>query len=317
MKRVAKFAVGSLLLGSLAYAQAPSESGSLESRSSASVATSSVVSPSENGIKPIQPAVADVSPDAEIVADPASLLPDLPRVPRSKATLIGGTVERLDRVRDQVTVHVFGGGKMNILFDPRTRVYRGEAEASIADLKVGEHVSLDTILDGTTVFARSIRLKSVQAIGESQGTVVKYRSDRGELTIRDAISPTPVRIRITSSTQFLQGDRKVPASTLSEGSLVAVKFGSDGASHDVAREISILALPGTRYTFQGQVAHIDLRTGLLVITSSTDRKTYEIYLDPSIPPDDNLHAGAVVTVVTDFQGSRYVARSLTFDPQGK
>ena len=317
MKRVAKFAVGSLLLGSLAYAQAPSESGSLESRSSASVATSSVVSPSENGIKPIQPTVADVSPDAEIVADPASLLPDLPRVPRSKATLIGGTVERLDRVRDQVTVHVFGGGKMNILFDPRTRVYRGEAEASIADLKVGERVSLDTILDGTTVFARSIRLKSVQAIGESQGTVVKYRSDRGELTIRDAISPAPVRIRITSSTQFLQGDRKVPASTLSEGSLVAVKFGSDGASHDVAREISILALPGTRYTFQGQVAHIDLRTGLLVITSSTDRKTYEIYLDPSIPPDDNLHAGAVVTVVTDFQGSRYVARSLTFDPQGK
>jgi hypothetical protein len=317
MKRVAKFAVGSLLLGSLAYAQAPSESGSLESRSSASAAASSVVSPNENGIKPIQPTVADVSPDAEIVADPASLLPDLPRVPRSKATLIGGTVERLDRVRDQVTVHVFGGGKMNILFDPRTRVYRGEAEASIADLKVGEHVSLDTILDGTTVFARSIRLKSVQAIGESQGTVVKYRSDRGELTIRDAISPTPVRIRITSSTQFLQGDRKVPASTLSEGSLVAVKFGSDGASHDVAREISILALPGTRYTFQGQVAHIDLRTGLLVITSSTDRKTYEIYLDPSIPPDDNLHAGAVVTVVTDFQGSRYVARSLTFDPQGK
>ena len=317
MKRVAKFAVGSLLLGSLAYAQAPSESGSLESRSSASAATSSVVSPSESGIKPIPPTVPDVSPDAEIVADPASLLPDLPRVPRSKATLIGGTVERLDRVRDQVTVHVFGGGKMNILFDPRTHVYRGEAEASIADLKVGERVSLDTILDGTTVFARSIRLKSVQAIGESQGTVVKYRSDRGELTIRDAISPTPVRIRITSSTQFLQGDRKVPASTLSEGSLVAVKFGSDGASHDVAREISIVALPGTRYTFQGQVAHIDLRTGLLVITSSTDRKTYEIYLDPSIPPDDNLHAGAVVTVVTDFQGSRYVARSLTFDPQGK
>lgn len=206
---------------------------------------------------------------------------------------------------------------MNILFDPRTHVVRGGSEASIADLKVGERIYLDTILDGSTVFARSIRIKTMQAVGESQGTVVTYRADRGELTIRDAISPTPVRVRINSATQFLQGDRKVPASMLSDGSLIAVKFGSEGNGHDVAREISILALPGTRYTFAGQVVHIDLRTGLLVINSSTDRKTYEIYLDPSVPPDDNLHAGAVVTVVTNFEGSRYVARSLTIDSQGK
>ena len=44
---------------------------------------------------------------------------------------------------------------------------------------------------------------------------------------------------------------------------------------------------------------------------------YEIYLDPSAPPDDDLHPGAMVTVVTDFQGSRYVARTLTIDSQGK
>jgi hypothetical protein len=117
--------------------------------------------------------------------------------------------------------------------------------------------------------------------------------------------------------QFLQGDHKVPVDKLSEGCLVDVKFSSEGNGQEVAREISILALPGTRYTFAGQVVHIDLRTGLLVINSSTDRKTYEVYLDPSVAPDENLHAGALVTVVTNFEGSRYVARSLTIDSQGK
>src|ERR1035441_9356104 len=131
MKHIAKVAVSSLLLGSLAYAQAPSEPGS-----SASAATSSVVSPVESSIEPVRPVAPEASKDTDpdIVADPASLLPDLPPVPRAKATLIGGTVERLDRVRDQLTVRVFGGSRMNILFDPRTRVYRGGAEATLADL---------------------------------------------------------------------------------------------------------------------------------------------------------------------------------------
>ena len=311
MNSVAKFAFSSLLIGTFAYAQVPSEPA-------VSAATSAVVSPESSSIKPVPAAEPETSTDADIVADPASLLPDLPPVPRAKATLIGGTVERLDRVRDQVTVRVFGGGgRMKVLFDPRTRVYRGTAEATIADLKVGERVYLDTILDGDTVFARSVRLKTTPALGESQGVVVRYRSDRGELTIRDSISPQPVRVRLSSATRFLRGDRAVTASMLSEGSLVAVKFSSEGNGHDVAREISILALPGTRYTFAGQVVHIDLRTGLLVINSSTDHKTYEVYLDPYAPPDDNLHPGAVVTVVANFEGSRYVARSLTIDSQGK
>lgn len=307
------FVLGSLLIGSLAFAQAPSQPP-------ASEATSSILaSGEESGLKPVRPSTTDASVDndPEIVADPASLVPDLPPVPTTKTTLIGGTVERLDRVRDQVTVRVFGGGPMKILFDPRTKVYRGKEEISLADLHEGERIYLDTILDGNTVFARSIRLKTVQAVGESQGIVVSYRSDRSELTFRDAISPAPVRVRLTSSTRFLRDDQAVAASTLSEGCLVSVRFASEGNGHNVAREISILALPGTRYTFAGQIAHLDLRSGLLVIRSSTDHKTYELYLDSSITPDENLHAGAAVTAVTNFEGSRYMVRSLTIDSPGK
>ncbi|HZC25153.1 MAG TPA: hypothetical protein VE866_17585, partial [Candidatus Binatia bacterium] len=81
------------------------------------------------------------------------------------------------------------------------------------------------------------------------------------------------------------------------------------------QKISILALPGTRYVFSGQVVHIDLRTGLLVLNSSTDHKTYEIYLDPSFRPDDSLQPGSTVTAVTSFQDSRYVTRNLTVQQQ--
>jgi hypothetical protein len=310
MMLVTKFAVGGLLLGGLACAQVPSEPAT-------SAATSTVISSADASIKPAPPAAPEPPPDADIVADPASLLPDLPGVPNAKATLIGGTVERLDRVRDQVTVRVFGGGRMNILFDPRTHVYQGQTPATLADLNVGQRIYLDTILDGNTVFARNIRLKPVQAVGESQGVVLKFRSDRGELTLRDSISPTPVRVRLSSSTRFMQGGRTVPASALLEGSLVAMKFGAEGNGHEIAREISILALPGARYTFYGQVLHIDLRTGLLALNSSTDHKTYEIYLDPSSAPDDNLQVGSVVTVITSFENSRYVARNVTINSQGR
>ncbi len=306
---VAKFAAVCSLLTGFAYAQ-----------SSSDAAGSAIVSPSTETVQPgaIQPvkrAAGEAANDAAIEVDPASLLPDLPPVPRKNATLVGGTLERLDRVRDRVTVRVFGGGRVSVLFDPRTRVFRGTQEVSIADLRQGERIYLDTILDGTTVFAKSIRLKSTPALGESQGVLLKLKDD--EMTIRDGIAPSPVRIRLNSSTKFLQGDRTVPATMLVPGSLIAVAFDAEGNGHDVARQISILALPGTRYTFAGQVVHIDLRTGLLVLNSSVDHKTYEIYLDSRLAPNDNLQPGATVTVIANFEDSRYVARSLTVDAQSR
>jgi hypothetical protein len=314
MSSVEKFVFIGLMIGSFAYAQAPAGPA-------ASKATSTVVSPAtESNIKPEPASIADASKDkeeTEIVADPASLLPDLPPVPRANATLIGGTVERLDRVRDQLTVRVFGGGRMNVLFDPRTRIYRQGTQATIGDLHEGERVYVDTILDGSAVFARSIRVKTQQAVRESQGIVLRYQAERGELTIRDAISPEPLRVRTNSSTRLTQGNRTLPATALTPGSLIAIRFGAEPDGHDVAREISVLALPGTRYTFAGQVIDIDLRSGLLVLYSSTDRKTYEIHLDPSLAPDDNLRTGVLVTAVTTLEDSRYVVRSLTINSPGK
>src|SRR5579871_2631114 len=182
---LAKIAVCGALLTALAYAQAASDPPS-----SAMVSPSggNVASPAIQPIQPGTPSITEDADDSAVVADPASLLPDLPRVPRRNATLVGGTLEHLDRVRDAMTIRVFGGGRVNALFDPRTKVYRGGKEVTIADLRQGERVYLDTILDGTTVFARAIRLNAAPAAGESQGVVLKYRN--GELTFRDGLSPT-------------------------------------------------------------------------------------------------------------------------------
>src|SRR5690348_15128886 len=60
--------------------------------------------------------------NTDVNIDPNSLLPNPPAMPKGKATLIGGTISNMDRVRDQITVRPFGGSDMKILFDGRTQI---------------------------------------------------------------------------------------------------------------------------------------------------------------------------------------------------
>ena len=254
----------------------------------------------------------DVSGPNTADVDPASLLPDLPPIPpKEKATLIGGTIEHLDRVRDELTIRIFGGNKMKVYFDPRTKISQDSGPATLADLRKGDRVYLDTILDGDMVFARNIRLRRAAATGESQGVVVSYRQDKNELVLRDSIAPRTFQVRMNSWTRIMQDDRQVSTSDLIPGTLIAIQFGSQQDGHDVAHEISILAMPGSSFTFAGEVAGLDLRSGLLAINSSTDRKTYEVYLNPDSNVNYNLRTGAQVTVIARYDGSRYVVQSVS------
>jgi hypothetical protein len=259
--------------------------------------------------------VADPAEETpETTVDPASLLPDLPPLRPAKASLIGGTVNKLDRVKDVLTIQVFGGGKMKIAFDTRTHFYNNTAAGTASDLKKGDRIYVDTVLDGSTVFAKTIRVKSSASAGESHGMVVSYRADKGVLELRDLLSPEPLKIHITSQTRIIEGDHASSAGKLTEGTLVAVKFGAQKEG-DVASEVLILAVPGASFTFAGTVTAVDLRLGLLVLDSSVDHKTYEVSLDPSlIPADDSLRPGVDVTVLSRFDGRKYVARTVTMNP---
>ena len=200
---------------------------------------------------------------------------------------------------------------MKIYFDPRTHFYNEGDEASVSDLRPGDRVSIDTMLDGNTIFARNIRIKRAAA-GQSQGVVLSYRPEKGELTLRDPLSLKPLTLLVTSKTRLTNGTRLASTSELIPGTLVTIQFASQPDGRDTAEEVSVLAVPGTSFTFAGRVTALDLSTGLLVLTSSTDGKTYDLYLDTATTTiDAKLRLGVDITVLTRFEGERYVARTLT------
>ena len=167
-----------------------------------------------------------------------------------KGSIVCGTRSRYE---------IFGGGKIIIAFDPRTRIYHDGADAPVSDLHQGDRVYVDTILDGSTVFARTIQLQTSKPAGECQGIVTSYRIDKNELMIRDALSPQPLKVRIASHTRITDRGHPASGNELAPGTLVAVKFDAQQDGSDVAREVSVLAVPGASFTFAGLVAALDLR----------------------------------------------------------
>ena len=49
---------------------------------------------------------------------------DPPPVPRTTTTLVGGTITGVDRMRNRLSIHVFGGGHWQVNFDERTHIFQ-------------------------------------------------------------------------------------------------------------------------------------------------------------------------------------------------
>jgi|SRR5580704_8947063 hypothetical protein len=263
--------------------------------------------------------------------DPSSVPTVLPPTPPGKSTVIGGVIRGVDPVRDQFTLNVFGGRTVKILFDERTQAYRDGVKSGLRDLSAGDHVSVETVLDGTTVFARSIHLLSGSPDGDCQGQVMSYDPGSRELTVRDALSLRPVQLRVPAGTVVVRqgqaasaslasgtsgrGSSDVGTSDLATGTLISVKFQSDNKGHGVASLITVLATPGTTFIFAGNVVFLDLHTGRLALIDPRDNKRYDVSFDSArFPMSRDLHEGMDVTVTADFDGSHYVASAITFNP---
>ena len=241
--------------------------------------------------------------------------PDLPPAPRGKSTVIGGAIREVDGVRDQLILNVFGGRTMKVLFDERTQVYRDGLRAPLRDLHVGDHVSVETVLDGTAVFARSIHMLSQLPEGECRGQVLKYDRSKGELVVRDLLSPEPIKLRVSSSTTIVRAGQESSSGDLSTGTLISIHFQADRSGQNVAQEIAVLATPGSAFVFSGNVVFLDLHSGLLVLVDPRDDKRYEISFDPArFAVGRDVHEGTGVTVTADFEGTRYSARSIVTNP---
>jgi len=246
--------------------------------------------------------------------------PGLPPLPSGRSTVIGGAILGVDRVRDQFNLNVFGGRTLKVLFDARTQVYRDGQKGALRDLHAGDHISVETVLEGTSVFARSIHLLSALPEGECQGQVLKYAPVSRELTVRDVLSREPVKLRVPLGTVFARqgqaasASMDVGSSELSKGTLVSVKFHSDNNGQGVVSQIAILATPGTAFVFVGNVVFLDLHSGLLALVDPRDERRYEVFFDSArFPLSREIHEGADVTLTADFDGSRYVARAITIN----
>jgi hypothetical protein len=243
-------------------------------------------------------------------------LPDLLPQPKGKATLMGGTVLKIDRVRDQMTLSLFGGGRTRILFDARTHIYRDGMVASLGDLQNGSRVYVDTVLAGVDIFAENIRVRTQDATGQSSGQVLSFDAHTGSLILSDAISPRQLKLQVSPATVVSRDGKTGSTNDLQAGSLVSVSFLPNPNGQPTAHTISILAAPGNTFVFVGRVTHLDLHLGLLVVDDPRNGRSYEITFNPATAGvNESLREGTTVEAVTRFDGGRYMASTIKVESQ--
>jgi len=248
-----------------------------------------------------------------LVTDGHDPILDAPPVPRTTTTMVGGTISGVDRMRNKMTVHVFGGGHWTVNFDERTHIFHNGAETTQLALKKGERVYVDTQLDNNKhdIFARNIRVGVAALPADADGQIIAVDPKHNELTLRDALNSVPVRFAVDPETRISNGQTPASFKDVKPGTLVHVRFAASSPNRGLAREVSIVAAPGSVYTFSGRVTFLDLHRGLLALQNSTDDRNYEIHFAPDAVTDrSNLGVGRDVLVRATFEGTRYTAQSV-------
>jgi hypothetical protein len=255
------------------------------------------------------PATPSIRIDSNSAATDASL--DLPPLPKSEVSLIGGTVARMDPIRDRMVVRAFGGKDLTLDFDVRTQFLQGQNTVSARDIRPGTRIYADTISKNGRIFAKTIRIGTGVPVGEARGQVIDYDAAQGVLRVRDVISSQPFSIHVGAATEVQADGRVVSVSDLVAGSLVHVTFRSGSEGNNSAQKIEILARPGSTFRFAGTIVVVDLRDGHLTLAESASNNTFEVALD-SLPQDAKLRLrqGADVIVQARFDGHRYQAQSV-------
>lgn len=261
------------------------------------------------------PTAGDAVPAADTLY---KAVPPLPAAPRGKSTVIGGMVASVDPVQDILTIHVYGGHEMKIYFDERTQFYRDGVRTPLSALRPEERASVETVLDGTNIYALSVHMLSQTPQGQAEGQVVRYDSAEGVLWVQNRASGIPIKVHVAASTAIArvgqpgfmsQGEG---LSDLQRGALVQLQFEPDNQGGGLADRISILATPGAAFEFAGKVTYFDLHAAEIALVDPRDDNNYTIYFNPAtFPAARDLHDGSNVRVKASFDGSRYVASDIT------
>jgi hypothetical protein len=248
-----------------------------------------------------------------LVTDGHDPILDPAPMPRTTTTMVGGTISGVDRLRNKMTVHIFGGGHWTVNFDERTHIFHNGRETTQLALKKGERVYVDTQLDNNKhdIFARNIRVGVAELPADADGQIIAIDPKHNELTLRDTLNSVPVRFAVDPETRISNGQTPAAFKDVKPGTLVHVRFAASSPNRGLAREVSIIAVPGSTFTFAGKVTFLDMHRGLLAVQNSTDDKNYEIHFAPQAVANRNeLGVGRDVLVRATFEGSRYMAQSV-------
>lgn len=260
------------------------------------------------------------SKSATATADPDNGLPTLPPAPAGRTTIFGGAIQSVDPVRDQFELHIYGQRPMKILYDERTKLYRDGTKVPVLDLRSSNYASVQTLLDGANVFAVSIHILSHSPSGDCEGRVLSYNPGTRELLIASLESPEPVRLLVPANASVVRSGQATFTSASSgqadlvAGAIVSATFESVPGRLDTASRITVLAVPGSRFLFNGNVSFLDLHAGMLVLLDPRDKKSYEIHFNPANVADSNrLHIGGNVTVTAGYDGRQYAAQNIAIN----
>jgi hypothetical protein len=248
-----------------------------------------------------------------LVTDGHDPILDPAPVPRTTTTLVGGIITGVDRMRNKMTLHVFGGNRWTVNFDDRTHIFHNGAETTQLALKKGERVYVDTQLDNNRhdIFARNIRVGVAELPADADGQIIAIDPKHNELTLRDSLNSVPVRFAVDQETRISNGQTPAAFKDVKPGTLVHVRFAASSPNRGLAREVSIIAVPGSTFTFAGKITFLDLHRGLIAVQNSTDDRNYEIHFAPSAVTNRNeLGVGRDVLVRATFEGARYMAQSV-------
>ncbi|MEO8725564.1 MAG: hypothetical protein ABI383_05525, partial [Acidobacteriaceae bacterium] len=251
--------------------------------------------------------------NVEDPTDTSDLIP-IPPLPPTAATLIGGFVKDVDPVNDRVTVAPFGTKrKMKVFFDERSKVYRNGREVSPTAIRKGDRIYLDTQLDkaNSRIFARNVRVQTKPLQADAHGQIVSYDRQNSIMDVRDDLSDQDVKFHIQPAAIVDNQGHPGALTDLQPGTLINAHFLTGQEGRNEVNQITILAAPGSDYTFEGRVTHLDMGSHTLGLENQTDGRIYDIQFDPRRTPIGNLQVGAPVNVTATFDGNQYRADSVT------
>src|SRR3569833_1033791 len=126
----------------------------------------------------------------------------IPPLPKGTSTILGGSIRDIDPVLDRFVLHIVGEKPMRILYDQRTQLFVDGKRISLNQLRPAEHASVQTTLDGTTVFAISVHILSHMQQGDFSGQVQSYDPATGDLDVIGERGGEAMRLRVSSNTIF-------------------------------------------------------------------------------------------------------------------